>query len=182
MNSGMAKSAEEQVVLVDQRDVVLGTMGKLEAHQKGLLHRAFSVFIFDKEGRLLLQRRASGKYHSAGLWTNTCCSHPRPGEAPEFAAERRLREEMGLRCPLTFQFTFLYQASFDNGLHEHELDHVFFGQHSAPPRPDPIEVDEWRYITLAELNDEMSRTPERFTAWLLACWPRVAAMQAVVRI
>lgn len=177
MNAGTNLRDEEHVVLVNEHDVVLGTMGKLEAHQKGLLHRAFSVFIFDREGRLLLQRRAASKYHSAGLWTNTCCSHPRPGEATEVAAVRRLQEEMGLRCRLEFSFSFQYKASFENGLHEHELDHVFFGQYDAAPDPDPTEVQEWRYASIAQLNDELTRTPDRFTAWLLACWPRIVALR-----
>lgn len=177
MSAASNHTVEEHVVLVNERDDVLGTMGKLEAHEKGLLHRAFSAFVFDSEGRLLLQRRAAGKYHSAGLWTNTCCSHPRPGEALEAAAARRLREEMGLICPLEFSFSFIYKASFENGLHEHELDHVFFGQHDAPPDPDPAEVQEWRYASIAELTDELARTPARFTAWLATCWPRVVVMR-----
>ncbi|MEO8590693.1 MAG: isopentenyl-diphosphate Delta-isomerase [Flavobacteriales bacterium] len=172
---------EEQVVLVNEQDEVLGTMGKLEAHEKGVLHRAFSVFIFDQAGRLLLQRRASDKYHSAGLWTNTCCSHPRPGEELGTAGQRRLQEEMGIDCPLTARFHFIYRASFENGLHEFELDHVLFGQHDGPPDPDPREVQEWRYVDLDELSGELNRTPERFTAWLITCWPRVAALREMQR-
>jgi isopentenyl-diphosphate Delta-isomerase len=164
---------EEQVVLVNERDEELGTMGKLEAHQKGALHRAFSVFLFDREGRLLLQRRASGKYHSAGLWTNTCCSHPRQGETLEAAAQRRLREEMGIEGHLEHRFSFIYKAGFDNGLHEHELDHVFFGRSDATPSPDPEEVAEWKRVPVQELDAEMKAHPERFTVWLRDCWPRI---------
>jgi isopentenyl-diphosphate delta-isomerase len=164
---------EEQVILVDERDREIGTMGKLEAHRRGALHRAFSIFGFDPQGRLLLQRRAAGKYHSGGLWTNTCCSHPRPGEATGAAAARRLREEMGLGFPLTPAFTFRYEASFPNGLREHELDHVFFGDCAGEPRPDPAEVDGWRYAALDELAREVAAHPEQFTAWLAVCLPEV---------
>lgn len=164
---------EEQVVLVNERDEELGTMGKLEAHQKGALHRAFSVFLFDREGRLLLQRRAHGKYHSAGLWTNTCCSHPRLGESLEAAAQRRLREEMGIEGRLAHRFSFIYKAGFDNGLQEHELDHVFFGRHDGEPHPDPEEVAEWKRVPVQELDAEMKAHPERFTVWLRDCWPRI---------
>ncbi|HNK86555.1 MAG TPA: isopentenyl-diphosphate Delta-isomerase, partial [Flavobacteriales bacterium] len=117
----------EQVTLVNERDEVIGRMEKLEAHRVGALHRAFSIFIFNREGRLLLQQRADGKYHSPGLWTNSCCGHPRPGEPTMKAAQRRLHEELGIRCELTEEFTFSYRAEFGNGLIEHELDHVFFG-------------------------------------------------------
>jgi isopentenyl-diphosphate delta-isomerase len=169
----MTPALEEQVILVDADDRPTGTMGKLEAHQRGALHRAFSVFGFDAQGRLLLQRRAEGKYHSGGLWTNTCCSHPRPGEDTTEAAGRRLREEMGLDFPVTPAFTFRYQADFPNGLREHELDHVFFGTCSGEPRPDPAEVAEWRYLGLKELAAEVAAHPERYTAWLAICLPEV---------
>jgi len=172
---------EEQVLLVDQHDAVLGAVGKLEAHEKGLLHRAFSVFIFDRDGNLLMQRRAAGKYHSAGLWANTCCGHPRPAEALESAARRRLREEMGIACQLEHQFHFVYHANFQNGLQEHEVDHVFFGQCDAPPIPNAEEVQEWRYTSLADLDNELQRSPERFTAWLITCWPRIAGLRGLPR-
>jgi isopentenyl-diphosphate delta-isomerase len=169
----MSAGAEEQVVLVDAADRPTGTMGKLEAHRRGALHRAFSVFGFDPQGRLLLQRRAEGKYHSGGLWTNTCCSHPRPGEDVMAAAGRRLREEMGLEFPVVPAFTFLYQADFPNGLREHELDHVLFGTCTGEPRPDPTEVAAWRYVALPALAAEVKAHPERFTAWLAICLPEV---------
>ncbi len=165
--------AEEQVVLVNERDEQIGTMGKLQAHLTGSLHRAFSVFLFDRKGRLLMQQRAAGKYHSAGLWTNTCCSHPRPGEALEAAARRRSQEEMGIATDLQHRFSFIYKASFENGLHEHELDHVFFGVTDREPVPDPEEVSAWRWMGVDDLNDELKKDPEQFTVWLRDCWPRI---------
>ncbi|MFN3874667.1 MAG: isopentenyl-diphosphate Delta-isomerase [Flavobacteriales bacterium] len=164
---------EEQVVIVNERDEPVGTMGKLRAHQVGALHRAFSVFLFDEQGRLLLQRRAPGKYHSAGLWTNTCCSHPRPGESILDAARRRLSEEMGIRAELTERFSFIYRAHFPNGLQEHEFDHVLFGTYSGQADPDPEEADAWRYIDPESLEAELAARPERFSAWLRECWGRV---------
>jgi len=170
---GMSRSEEEQVVLVNERDEELGTMEKMEAHRRGALHRAFSVFLFDAQGRLLLQRRASGKYHSADLWTNTCCSHPRPGEEVMVAARRRLREEMGIDRDLTWQFNFIYRAELDHGLSEYELDHVLFGSFSDDPSPDRNEADAWRCLSLADLEQEVRHSPERFTVWLLTCLPQV---------
>jgi isopentenyl-diphosphate delta-isomerase len=164
---------EEEVVLVNEHDVVLGTMGKLQAHQVGALHRAFSVFLFDTEGRLLLQRRAPGKYHSAGLWTNTCCSHPRLNETLLEAAQRRLNEEMGIAATLIPQFSFIYRATLDNGLQEHELDHVLFGSYSGEAVPDPSEADDWRYMHPDVLDADMNAHPERYTVWLRECWGRV---------
>lgn len=166
---------EERVVLVNEQDEELGTMGKMEAHQKGALHRAFSIFIFDADGCLLLQRRAAEKYHSAGLWTNTCCSHPRLGETIEAAARRRLMEEMGLDLPLEHRFSFIYKAGFDNGLQEHELDHVFFGWNNGTPDPNPEEVSEWKSVPLNELDAQIQEHPDHFTFWLRDCWPRVKA-------
>lgn len=157
---------EETVILVDEHDHAIGQMEKLTAHQKGLLHRAFSVFIFNRKGELLLQRRAARKYHSAGLWTNTCCSHPRPEEALEAAANRRLQEEMGMNCDLSKQFSFIYRADFPNGLIEHEFDHVFFGLSDLEPIPNKAEVEEWRYVSLESLSKEIDTQPEAFTAWL----------------
>jgi isopentenyl-diphosphate Delta-isomerase len=170
---------EEQVVLVNERDEELGTMGKLEAHEKGVLHRAFSVFVFNDAGEFLLQRRADGKYHSAGLWTNTCCSHPRKGEALENAARRRLREEMGIELELKHRFSFIYKAGFDNGLHEHELDHVFFGRYDGDPRPDTDEVSEWKWMPVTELDADLKAHPGHYTVWLRDCWKRI--MQEIER-
>ncbi|MEO8068163.1 MAG: isopentenyl-diphosphate Delta-isomerase [Flavobacteriales bacterium] len=165
---------EESVVLVDEQDNAIGAMGKMEVHRSGLLHRAFSVFVFNEKGQLLLQRRAPGKYHSAGLWTNTCCGHPRPGEDLQGAAQRRLMEEMGIACALERNFSFTYTADVGNGLRENELDHVFSGSYSGDPHPDPEEADAWRAIALDALELEMAREPHRFTPWLHHCVSRVA--------
>jgi isopentenyl-diphosphate delta-isomerase len=173
MNTVRSSGTAEKVVLVNENDEEVGTMDKLEAHHQGALHRAFSIFLFDHEGRLLLQRRALGKYHSGGLWTNTCCSHPRPGETIEHAAGRRLREEMGMTAELEHRFTFIYKADVGQGLIEHELDHVLFGRSTGDPLPDPNEVVEWRYVDIQDLQRELSAGPEHFTAWLHRCWPLV---------
>lgn len=157
--------AEERVILVDENDQAVGTMEKLEAHRLGVLHRAISVFVFDSDKRLLLQQRAANKYHSAGLWTNTCCSHPAPDEMASAAAHRRLNEEMGLRVPLHFAFAFTYRAPFGNGLIEHELDHVFIGYSEAIPVPDPAEVAAYRWATYAEIDAAMQADPASYTAW-----------------
>jgi isopentenyl-diphosphate delta-isomerase len=159
-------TAPEHVVLVDQQDREIGTEEKLAAHRRGVLHRAFSVFVFDGKGRLLLQRRAAGKYHSAGLWSNTCCGHPRPGEPTDRAARRRLLEEMGFDCPLTPVFSFIYRADLGAGLSEHELDHVFIGRHAGAVRPDPSEVSEWRAVPMGELLDDLAQNPARYSVWL----------------
>lgn len=164
---------EEQVVLVNQHDEAVGTMGKLRAHEEGALHRAFSVFLFDDHGRLLLQRRAAVKYHSAGLWTNTCCSHPRPQESVLDAAMRRLHEEMGIRVELEPKFSFIYHADLENGLQEHELDHVLFGSYSGAASPDPGEADAWKYMHPDELEADLRHHPERYTVWLRTCWAQV---------
>lgn len=153
------------VVLVDDADREIGAMEKLEAHRRGALHRAVSVVIFDADGRMLLQRRAAGKYHSPGLWANTCCSHPRVGESALAAAQRRLREEMGMACELRPAFAFRYEAEVGAGLREHEYDHVFVGSGCEAPEPDPAEVDSWRVVAVASLQDELARFPDRFTAW-----------------
>ena len=163
----------DQVVLVNERDEPVGTMEKMEAHREGALHRAFSIFLFDREGRTLLQERSEGKYHSAGLWSNACCSHPRPGEELASATARRLREELGIKCDLVEKFAFTYRASFDNDLHEHEFDHVFFGAFEGDPQPDPEEVKALRWISPEELDAEILAGPERFTPWLLICWEQV---------
>lgn len=164
---------EDHVVLVDAQDRGIGTMPKLRAHEEGRLHRAFSIFIFNSAGRLLLQKRAQGKYHSAGLWTNSCCSHPRPDEPIEVAARRRLKEELGISCELSSEFTFTYKADVGNGLTEHEFDHVFFGTYDGPVLPDPEEVSEVRWMRMNDLADDLRLSGERYTAWLNVCWPRV---------
>lgn len=170
--------AEEQVILVDADDREVGTMGKLAAHQNGgARHRAFSVFIVDSRGRWLLQRRAAGKYHFPGLWTNACCSHPRPGEGTEAAAHRRLREELGFDCPLAERFQFEYKATSQaEGLTEHELDHVFTGVHDGEFRPDPEEVGGVRWVAPADLEREVREQPETFTPWFKLALERVNAV------
>jgi isopentenyl-diphosphate Delta-isomerase len=161
------RSSTDQVILVDLNDRQIGVAEKLFAHQAGLLHRAFSLMVQRADGRLLLQRRACDKYHSGGLWTNTCCSHPRPGESVVQAAQRRLREEMGMSATPVEVGRFIYRAPLDHALIEHEVDHVLVanwdGQH---PRPDPAEVADWRWIAPALLRYELRQRPHWFTAWL----------------
>jgi len=164
---------EPLVVLVDAHDREIGVAPKQEAHVRGLLHRAISVFLFDPDGNLLLQRRAVDKYHSGGLWTNTCCSHPTPDEPPHAAAVRRLQEELGIDSPLEFQFSFVYRTEFENGLTEHEFDHVFFGTGRYIPLPDPGEVAETRWVTPQELDQWMERAPDDFTFWFKHIYTRV---------
>ncbi|MBX2971758.1 MAG: isopentenyl-diphosphate Delta-isomerase [Flavobacteriales bacterium] len=174
-----AQYPPEHVILVNEQDDVLGAMEKHEAHRRGVLHRAFSIFLFDAEGRVLLQQRAADKYHSASLWTNTCCSHPRPGEDTAAAATRRLKEEMGMDARLEHRFTFTYRADVGHALTEHELDHVFFGPARGTPTPDPTEVQDWRYVEVEALSAEIAAHPERFTAWLRICWPLVCGQLQV---
>lgn len=159
----------EQVVLVDERDNETGTMEKQQAHIIGTLHRAVSVFIFNSRNELLLQQRAAGKYHSALQWTNTCCSHPRPGESAADAAHRRLREEMGLFCDLQKAFTFVYHADLENGLIEHEYDHVFTGTSDAMPVPDEDEAAAWKYMKMDELKESIALSPQSYTPWFRLC-------------
>ncbi len=161
----------EEVVLVDQHDNPVGTMEKMEAHKKGLLHRAFSVFLFNSEGEMLLQQRAADKYHSAGLWTNACCSHPRPGETIEAAARRRLIEEMGISAAVQPLFQFVYEASFDNGLREHEYDHVLVGTINGAVPFNPDEVAAVQYASMNELQARLHREPDQFTAWFRLAFP-----------
>ncbi len=156
---------EEEVVLVDAKDNEVGRAPKLAAHRAGLLHRAISVFLTNSAGELLLQRRADGKYHSPSLWSNACCTHPRPGEQPHAAALRRLEEELGIRAELAYLTSFIYKAELGNGLWEHELDHLFVGRTDELPQPDPAEVAEWRWASAAELDEELKAAPETFTAW-----------------
>ena len=164
----------EYVVLVDEKDKEIGTLEKLQAHMVGKLHRAISVFLFNSKGEFLLQRRALSKYHSAGLWTNTCCSHPRPGEDTADAAKRRLKEEMGMTCELNEVHSFIYRAEFENGLMEHEFDHVFTGVSDLKPIPDSAEVGEWKYISKEELFRDLSVHPEDYTAWFRICMREIA--------
>ena len=163
---------EERVVLVDESDAEVGTLEKQRAHTEGRLHRALSVFVLNSRGEMLLQRRAAAKYHSGGLWTNACCSHPRPGEPVDAAARRRLREEMGIDCPLQPAFAFTYRAEVGGGLVEHEYDHVFLARYDGDPAPTPDEVDGWRWAPVQQLADEVAATPERFTPWFRLVFSR----------
>jgi isopentenyl-diphosphate delta-isomerase len=156
---------EIKVILVDENDTETGLMSKTEAHEKGLLHRAVSVFITNSDGDWLLQRRALDKYHSAGLWTNTCCSHPLPGETNEDAVKRRLIEEMGLECELNQLFTFTYREILENGLIEHELDYVFLGISNQLPVINDLEVAEYKYFSYQELKNDINKNPENYTVW-----------------
>src|SRR4051812_7795699 len=156
----------ERVILVDAADRQIGTEDKLQAHRTGALHRAVSVFVFDSMERLLLQRRAAGKYHSAGKWSNTCCGHPRPGESVADAATRRLREEMGIACGLVETGAFTYRVEIGTDLIEHEIDHVFVGRFDGMPVPDQAEVDDWEWVALPALRVACSSEPERYSRWL----------------
>lgn len=156
---------EEKVILVDENDRKIGLMPKQEAHVKGLLHRAFSVFIFNKKNELMLQQRALHKYHSPGLWANTCCSHQRDGESSIDAGKRRLSEEMGFTTDLKETTTFIYKAPFDNGLTEHELDHILVGNFEEEPLINPDEVAAWKWMDLEEVKRDVKANPDHYTAW-----------------
>lgn len=167
------KGADELLILVDDQDNEIGVMDKLSIHQQGLLHRAFSVFLFNSKNELLLQQRADSKYHSPGLWTNTCCSHPKPYEKTIEACKRRLMEEMGMVCGLEFSFSFKYKCIFSNGLTEHEFDHVYVGTTNELPIINTIEVKDSRYISLIDLEKEIELHPENFTEWLKICFSKL---------
>ena len=156
---------EDKVILVDNNDNQIGLMPKLEAHEKGVLHRAFSVFIFNNHGELMLQRRALTKYHSPGLWTNTCCSHQRDGESNISSGKRRLKEEMGFDTELFEKTSFIYKAKFDNGLIEHEFDHVLVGSYNHSPIINSIEVDSWKWMSLENIKKDINDHPDNYTAW-----------------
>jgi isopentenyl-diphosphate delta-isomerase len=155
----------EMVILVDQEDKAIGTMEKMEAHQKGELHRAFSVLVFNSAGEMLLQKRAIHKYHSGGLWTNACCSHPFPGENMEEAARRRLQEEMGIDLRPEFSHKFIYKTTLDQNLIEHEYDHVFIGKFNGEPAVNTNEVEDWKYVNIPWLKADMQKRPEAYTYW-----------------
>ena len=159
------QESEALLIAVDTQDRETGVVDKVTAHRDGILHRAFSIFVFDETDRLLLQRRATGKYHSGGLWSNTCCSHPRAGEPLLDAAHRRLREEMGFDCPLEAVFGFVYRAALDAGLVEHEFDHVLVGRFQGAPAPDALEVEEWEWEEVPAVEARLAAHPEAFTAW-----------------
>jgi isopentenyl-diphosphate delta-isomerase len=164
---------EEYVILVDEFDNPLDTMEKMKAHLEGELHRAFSVFIFNDRDELMLQQRALSKYHSPGLWTNTCCSHPREGEETIEAAHRRMKEEMGFDCEFKEAFSFTYKADVGGGLTEHEFDHVFIGRSNQPPEINREEVNDWTWKTMDEIREEMKSTPERYTVWFRIAFDEV---------
>ena len=162
----------EEVILVDKNDNALGFMEKMEAHEKGILHRAFSVFILNDKSELLIQRRAKSKYHSAGLWTNSCCSHQRKDESSIQAGQRRLFEEMGIKASLQKLFSFIYKTSFDNGLIEHELDHVLFGFSNEKPKINSQEVDDYNWVSLEILKKDLILKPDKYTAWFVIIFER----------
>ncbi|MET6991851.1 isopentenyl-diphosphate Delta-isomerase [Sediminicola arcticus] len=163
---------EENVILVNESDEQIGTMPKMEAHEKALLHRAFSVFVMNEEGETMLQQRAAHKYHSPLLWTNTCCSHQRVGETNISAGKRRLQEEMGFSTELTELFSFIYKAPFDNGLTEHEFDHVMIGNYKADPAINPEEVADWKWMKPEEVKNDISKNPDTYTAWFKIIFER----------
>ena len=155
----------EHVILVDQWDNEIGSMEKMEAHRKGVLHRAFSVLLFNSNGEMLLQKRSAFKYHSAGLWSNTCCSHPKPTETTEVAVKRRLKEEMGIDIQGEYAYKFLYRIEFPNNLVEHELDHVYVGQFNDEPRINDYEAESWKYANVTTVKNDLLQNPEAYTYW-----------------
>ena len=165
----------EQVILVDENDQEIGTEEKIVAHRSGKLHRAFSIFIFNSQRELLLQQRAKTKYHSGGLWTNTCCGHPRPGEDTEISAHRRLREEMGFDCVLKKTFDFIYQVKLNDELFEHEFDHVFVGTSDQKPDPDPTEVEDWQWGSPDQIKNAIKENPGKYTYWFTIAFAKLTA-------
>jgi isopentenyl-diphosphate delta-isomerase len=155
----------EHVILVDELDTEIGTMEKMEAHQKALLHRAFSIVIFNSKGEMLLQQRADGKYHSGGLWTNACCSHPQPGESIEAAGQRKLLQEMGFTCPLNYSHKFLYRVELDNELTEYEWDYVLIGRFDGNPEINPYEAQAWKYQSIDSIRIDAEKNPDAYTCW-----------------
>lgn len=168
----MKKVNYDKVLLVDEQDNFLGVMDKMEAHEKALLHRAFSVFILNDQGEIMMQQRALHKYHSPGLWTNTCCSHQQEGETNVQAAERRLKEEMGFSTRLEEAFSFIYKAPFDNGLTEHEFDHVLIGYYNQAPEINPTEVADWKWMSTEEIQHELKAHPHLYTEWFKIIFDR----------
>ena len=163
----------QRVILVNEKDEVTGSAEKMEAHQKGLLHRAFSIFVFNSGGEMLMQQRAAGKYHSGGLWTNACCSHPQPGEETKAAAKRRLKEEMGFEIPLAKIFDFVYKTKFENGLTEYEFDHVFTGEYDGVIRYNKKEVMDFCYKPMPEICDSLKNDPDKYTTWFHVAFPKI---------
>lgn len=172
---------DEFVVLIDNEDNRIGLMEKMQAHLQGVLHRAFSVFVFNDNNEMLLQQRALSKYHSPGLWTNTCCSHPRDGESYLAAAQRRMMEEMGLQCDMEDKFNFIYKADVGQGLVEHELDHVFIGRTNQIPVINKEEVESWRYASMDEVRHDMKSHPELYTEWFKIAFDRVESYFSMMK-
>ncbi|MFL5811139.1 MAG: isopentenyl-diphosphate Delta-isomerase, partial [Flavisolibacter sp.] len=164
---------EQLVILVDEHDGVRGSMEKMEAHRKGVLHRAFSIFIFDSKGKMLLQQRSPEKYHGANLWTNACCSHPQPGETTEQAAKRRQQQELGFVAPIKEIFSFTYHAIVENGLIEHEFDHVFAGEYEGEIIPDESEVADFAYENMDQIRWALENQPLKFTSWFRIAFPMI---------
>jgi isopentenyl-diphosphate Delta-isomerase len=155
----------ESVILVDVNDNQVGTMEKMEAHHSGALHRAFSILLFNSKGEMLIQKRAGSKYHSGGLWTNACCSHPKPGERIEDATRSRLKHEMGIDLQTSFSYKFIYRAELNSNLVEHELDHVFTGIFDGRPKVNPEEVEDWKFININDLKKDVQANPQNYTPW-----------------
>ncbi len=164
---------QEHVILVDHNGRDIGTAEKIQAHRDGQLHRAFSIFVFNALDEVLLQKRAETKYHSGGLWTNTCCSHPRPGESHQHAARRRLHEEMGFDCELLELFSFTYHVKLNDNLFEHELDRVFVGRYEGQPTPNPDEVEDWKWMNIDILKQDIQENPQHYTYWFKLVLDRV---------
>ncbi len=162
----------DQIILVNEDDQEIGTGEKMDVHRKGLLHRAFSVFVLNDNRELLLQRRAFHKYHSGGLWTNTCCSHPKPGVETELFIHKRIEEEMGFDCDIEYLFSFLYKKEFSNSLIEHELDYVYKGYYRNDPVPSPDEVVEWKWMDLDLIREDLIRNPEIYTYWFITAFDK----------
>ena len=173
MNATRPVQEDTFIALVDEQDHILGYEEKLLVHRQGLLHRAFSIFVLNERGEILLQRRAWQKYHSPGLWTNTCCSHGIEGEPLAVTAARRLQEEMGFTCPLDWQFAFQYQTAFPDGLIEHELDHVYLGHYAGDPNPDPAEVAEWRWTSPFTISRDLRNNSNAYTCWFRLAFERL---------
>ena len=157
---------EQQLILVDEKDQVVGYGEKMDVHKKAQLHRAFSIFIMNDKDEVLLQQRALSKYHSGGLWANTCCSHPIRGEDQSTTVHRRLQEELGITCQLDHLFSFIYKAELDQGLTEYEYDHVYFGRYEGSPTPNPDEVADWRWLAIRSLNKDLAENPDKYVYWI----------------
>ncbi|MDD5040661.1 MAG: isopentenyl-diphosphate Delta-isomerase [Patescibacteria group bacterium] len=176
----MKRLKKQYVVLVNPRNRKTGVAEKIKAHRDGSLHRAFSIFIFNSRGELLIQQRKKTKYHSGGLWSNTVCSHPRPGETYARAVHRRLREEMGFDCPMRRAFCFIYRAPFQNGLIENEYDCVYVGRFDGIPHDNPAEIMNWKWVTIPALRRDIRKRPWKYSVWLKIALPRVKQSRRIL--